>query len=376
MNLELSSEQRLLAASAEERLGREKTIEAARSALEAGEAPDHWRLSLEAGWTDLLSADAEMRDQFGLLEAMLVLEQCGAVLANPGLLSHLTAKTLVAASGVHDDDESMAERRLAFVPSVRRGSTQASNSRPAVRAARASGIRVHLNGEVHWVLDGTRAQAFILAVELDGEVRAAVIGAGDAGVSVRDVSRYDMTRSLADVRFGGAEGRVLDVGARDVWRACYLQQAMFAAEAVGTASAALKMATAYSKQRYTFGRAIGSYQGVKHRLVEMVRLIENARSLCYRAAWADQCGTIEEVGISAFAARSAADRASLYATDQNLYVHGAIGATWEHDGHLLFRRAQLSRRLLGGFDLATRAVAELMLAAEGSSTPKVAAFGE
>jgi alkylation response protein AidB-like acyl-CoA dehydrogenase len=121
------------------------------------------------------------------------------------------------------------------------------------------------------------------------------------------------------------------------------------------------MASDYSKDRYAFGRSIGSYQSIKHRLVEMVRLIENARSLLYRVAWADGAGTLADLAISASAARSAAVRACDFATDRNLYVHGAIGATWEHDGHLLFRRAQLSRRLLGGGDGASLDLALLML---------------
>ena len=107
------------------------------------------------------------------------------------------------------------------------------------------------------------------------------------------------------------------------------------------------MALEYAKERFTFGRAIGSYQAVKHGIVEILRRGENAKSLLYYAGWAHESGP-EEFAIAASAARSAAGEALDYAARENIAVHGGIGATWEHDAPLFFRRAQLSRRLLGG----------------------------
>src|SRR3712207_4370343 len=92
---------------------------------------------------------------------------------------------------------------------------------------------------------------------------------------------------------------------------------------------------------------------MKHTLVEVLRRLENARSLLYYAGWAHENGS-EEFALAASAARSAGGEAIEYASRANISVHGGIGATWEHDAPLFFRRAQLTRRLLGGTAGSTR----------------------
>ena len=124
---------------------------------------------------------------------------------------------------------------------------------------------------------------------------------------------------------------------------------------------------AYAKERHTFGRAIGSYQAVKHGLTEVLRLQENARSLLDYAGWA-RVGAPQEFPLAASAARSVAGHALDFAPREMISVHGGIGATWEHDAPLYFRRAQLSRRLLGGTaDAADRVAGELLSRADAAA---------
>jgi alkylation response protein AidB-like acyl-CoA dehydrogenase len=101
---------------------------------------------------------------------------------------------------------------------------------------------------------------------------------------------------------------------------------------------------------------------MKHQLVEILRVLENSRSLLYYAGWAGESKP-EEFALAASAARSVSGRALDTAARTNIAVHGGIGATWEHDAPLFFRRAQLSRRLLGGTGGATDRVAGELLAA-------------
>src|SRR5437763_246971 len=136
---------------------------------------------------------------------------------------------------------------------------------------------------------------------------------------------------------------------------------LLAAVSLGAVETCLETAVAYAKERHTFGRPIGSYQAVKHGLVEILRRLENARSLMYYAGWARQDAP-DEFALAASAARVAAGGALDYAARENISVHGGIGATWEHDAPLYFRRAQLSRRLLGGTGGATDRVAGELLA--------------
>ena len=193
-------------------------------------------------------------------------------------------------------------------------------------------------------------------------VAVAVAGAGE-GVSVQDVMRYDATRSLGHVAFDAAPGTVQDgIGSDELAGAWYLQQVLLAAESLGAVETALAVAVDYAKERFTFGRAIGSYQAVKHSLVEVLRLRENAYSLLLYAGWAYEDGR-DEFPLAASAARAAAGHALDDASRTMISVHGGIGATWEHDAPLFFRRAQLSRRLLGGIGDATDRVAGELLGA-------------
>jgi len=174
---------------------------------------------------------------------------------------------------------------------------------------------------------------------------------------VEAVTRYDATRSLAHVRFDDAKGRRCTVSPGAIEDAWYLAHALIAAESIGAVQTCLDASVAYAKQRFTFGRAIGSYQSIKHELTEVLRRLENARGLEYYAGWARESQP-DEFPLAASAARSAAGAALDFATRAMINVHGGIGATWEHDAPLFFRRAQLSRRLLAGTHDATDRVAE------------------
>jgi alkylation response protein AidB-like acyl-CoA dehydrogenase len=176
------------------------------------------------------------------------------------------------------------------------------------------------------------------------------------------VMRYDATRSLGHVTLNGVRGRRLAVDAAVLEDAWYLAHALIAAESIGAVQTCLDVSVAYAKERFTFGRAIGSYQAVKHELTEILRRLENARGLQYYAGWAREAQP-GEFPLAASAARSAAGGALDFAARAMINVHGGIGATWEHDAPLFFRRAQLSRRLLAGTHDATDRVAEQTMAA-------------
>ena len=140
----------------------------------------------------------------------------------------------------------------------------------------------------------------------DGAPVAVAVDGDAAGVCVEAVMRYDATRSLGHVSFDGAGGTVLDgVGADALARAWYVGQALLAAESLGAVETALATSVAYAKERFTFGRAIGSYQAVKHSLVEVLRLRENAYSLLVYAGWAYEDG---RVGVPAGRERRAVGR--------------------------------------------------------------------
>ncbi|MHB8659539.1 MAG: acyl-CoA dehydrogenase family protein [Solirubrobacteraceae bacterium] len=368
MNFALTDEQELLREAARGALSRHRTIEAARAALEDPAAlPDLWPMAVDAGWPGLLICEEHGGAGLGAFDALLVAEECGRVLAGVPLLGLLPGTALLDAAG----DESLAaaaagELRPAYVPArppddrepawtvePRLGMKRAQAPRATIE-----GQSVTFEGEVAFVPDAPGADLLVVVGEsAEGDPVAAAVPADADGLSVEAVMHYDATRSLGHVRCAGARGRRLGVGAAALADAWYLAHALIAAESLGAVQTCLEVSVAYAKERFTFGRAIGSYQAIKHELTEVLRRQENSRGLQYYAGWA-RGSKSEEFPLAASAARSAAGRALDYASRAMINVHGGIGATWEHDAPLFFRRAQLSRRLLAGTDDATDRVAE------------------
>ena len=376
MNFALTDEQILLREAARGSLSRVKTIEAARDALEKPDAlPDLWPLACEAGWPGLLISEDHGGAGLGAFDAMLVAEECGRVLASVPLIGLIPATALLDAAA----DESLVaaatgELRAAYVPTRPPGDTEPGwtvdpahgLSRADAPAATVDGETVTLTGSVAFVPDVPGAGLLVaIGVTSDGEPVAAAIDPSASGVAIEPITVYDATRSLAHVSFDGASGRRLDVGADAIADAWYLAQGLLAAESLGAVQTCLEVSVAYAKERYTFGRAIGSYQAIKHELTEVLRRQENTRGLQYYAGWA-RGEAPEEFPLAASAARSAAGAALDFAARAMINVHGGIGATWEHDAPLFFRRAQLSRRLLGGTHDATDRVAERAMATAGA----------
>ncbi len=373
MNLSLSDEQVLLREAARGALARMKTVEGARAALEDPSAlPDLWPTAVEAGWPGLLISEAHGGAELDAFDAMLVAEECGRVLAPVPLLGVLPATAVLQAAG-HSSLEPIAagELRPAYVPARPPGDLEArwtvepasGMTRAAAPALAVSGHEATLDGAVAFVPDLVGAELLVVTgVDEAGTPVAVSVDARADGVAIETVVRYDATRPLGHLRLSGARGEVLDVSPDVLADAWYLAHALIAADSIGAVQTCLDRSVQYAKERFTFGRAIGSYQAIKHELTEILRRLENARGLQYYAGWARQYEP-GEFPLAASVARSAAGDALDFATRTMINVHGGIGATWEHDAPLFFRRGELSRRLLGGTRDATDRVAERTLAA-------------
>jgi alkylation response protein AidB-like acyl-CoA dehydrogenase len=373
MNFALSDEQVLLREAARGALSRFKTVEAAREALTDPSAlPDLWPTVVEAGWPGLLIDEEHGGAGLGAFDALLVAEECGRVLAAIPVLGLLPASAILGSAG----DETLpaiaaGELRPAYVPARPPGDLEpawtvdarSGLKRPPAPRATLSDDGVTLEGEVAFVPDTPGADLLVaVAVTDDGSPVAVAVDASVSGLTVEPVIRYDATRSLGHVTFTGAQGRLLGVDAGALADAWYLAQALIAGESIGAVETCLQVSVEYAKERFTFGRAIGSYQAIKHELTEVLRQLENARGLQYYAGWARESKP-DEFPLAASAARSTAGHALDFAARSMINVHGGIGATWEHDAPLFFRRAQLSRRLLAGTRDATDRVAERTLGA-------------
>ena len=377
MNLNLSDEQEFLREAARGALSRVKTVEAAREALEDDSAlPDLWPTAIEAGWPGLLVSEENGGAGLGAYDAMLVAQEAGRVLAPAPLLGPLPAALLLDRGGAAVTEKVAAgELRAAWLPARPPSALEprwtvdpvSGKARAAAPAAKVEGDAVTFDGVVAWAPDAAQADVLVVVgQDSGGNPVAGVVEASASGVGVEDTWRYDATRRLGTVTLSGASGARLDVSAEQIEQAWYLTQALIAAESLGAVETALEVSVAYAKERYTFGRPIGSYQAMKHGLVEILRRQENARSLLIYAGFAFS-DRPREIAYAASAARSVAGGALDFAARQQISVHGGIGATWEHDAPLTFRRAQLSRRLAGGTGDATDRVADELLQGRGPS---------
>jgi hypothetical protein len=303
MNFDLGLDEELLISSVREALSRTDTLGAMRRALDGGERLDLWKEAVRGDWTEIP----------GLLHQVLVLIECGRRLAPTGLVGHLTASTILR-----------TDKRSAFVPR--------SHTDHVPDAAEAELLVVHGNDGL-MVIEGVTVE----------------------GGTVERVGDYDPSRPLGKVP--PLTGPSVD---GDPEYAFNVMQTLLAAETLGAAEAALALAVEHAKQRHAFGRAIGSFQAIKHQLTDSLRLNENARSLLYFAAYAAQ-NDPAQFGLAANAARFAVEHAADMGTRRSIAVHGGLGATWEHDAQLFFRRAQLSRLLLGGQTVAGERVVSHVL---------------
>ncbi|BAL88504.1 putative acyl-CoA dehydrogenase [Actinoplanes missouriensis 431] len=323
MNFDLDQEHRDLAAAAGEFLAAAGGPAVARAALDGGAPVRPGRAELvKSGYPAITVPESAGGGGGSVLHLAVVAEQAGRVLAGPSLVTYARAAVLLAD---HPD-------RLAGL----------ADGSLAVAVADDDGP----------VLDAAGADTF-LALR-DGDL---VCGPGT--VTVRDP--IDATRGLGDVALG--ETVVLARDAEQLWRRGErVGRTVLASEGLGAAARILEIGVEYAKERRTFGRPIGSYQAIKHMLVDVYVAVEQLRSLVWWAAWAADHAP-GELPLAAAAAKAAAATTLDQAAEAVIQVHGGIGFTWEHDAHLYWRRAKVDRFLLGDDVAAFDEVARLAMEA-------------
>jgi alkylation response protein AidB-like acyl-CoA dehydrogenase len=219
-----------------------------------------------------------------------------------------------------------------------------------------SGSAWRLSGESGFVIFGHASDVLLIAARdsgADGEtIRWVLVDPTAHGVRIHRQVMLDLTRPMSRIEFDevhvepqamlGVQGRSV----ADIEIALDRSRIALAAEAVGGAEYALEMTTDYVKQRVQFGRQIGSFQAIKHRLADMMVLVEAAKSACwYAACVADELpGELTE---AAAIAKSVCCDAFFECASNAIQLHGGIGFSWEHDAHLYFKRARSVATLLG-----------------------------
>lgn len=288
----------------------------------------------------------------GLPEIAVVFEEMGAALLCAPFFS--TVALGVNAVLASEDEGAIAE----YVPPMVSGEITATvvldgslglwNPGASVSLtadAADNGFRV--TGHAARVLDGHTADVLFVAATTPFGLSLFAIDAAAEGLERTPLATLDRTRKIADVGFTGVPARLIGGCGQarpPLQRTSDVALVALAAEQLGAAAKCLDMAVDYAKGRIQFGRAIGSFQAVKHRCAEMLVLVEGARSAVTHAA---SCDDPSELSVAASVAKMACSEAFLSVAVDTMRVHGGIGFTWEHDAHLYFRRAKSSELMFG-----------------------------
>src|SRR5271165_6706867 len=206
-----------------------------------------------------------------------------------------------------------------------------------------------LDGTATFVLDGHIADLILVpAASPEGTCMFAVSGTAP-GLARTLRPAFDATRKYARLQFSGTPAALIGPagGAGPVLTRVFgLGCVALACEQVGVAERALEMARDYAVLRTQFGRPIGSFQAVKHKLATVLLEVEAARSAAWYGLWAADRQP-DQLPVVASIAKATCSSAAYLAAAENIQVHGGIGYTWEHPAHLYFRRATTSRLWLG-----------------------------
>nr|WP_208406482.1 acyl-CoA dehydrogenase family protein [Amycolatopsis granulosa] len=204
-----------------------------------------------------------------------------------------------------------------------------------------------LSGAVRAVADAPVAD--VLIVPAAGPDGPGLYAVEKAAATVSDVVSLDLTRRLADVSFDNASSRLLASGAeaRSALRQALRAGAgLLASEQVGLAQRCLEETVAYLKQRYQFGRPVGSFQALKHRLADLYLELVSARATARHAADTLATGD-DDVPVAVAVAAATCSAVALHAAEESVQLHGGIGMTWEHPAHLYLKRAKSDELALG-----------------------------
>jgi alkylation response protein AidB-like acyl-CoA dehydrogenase len=335
-----------------------------RSSYDGGPPIDRklWDQLVSLGFVGLAVAEQHGGGGATLFDEVLVAEQIGAAAAAvPFLATTVGARVLDAFDATELLGRLFSERQVIVA------ALSAATGLDPWATATVERDRAHLSGTTVDLLEAAAAEVLLVPAEVDGDggTEWFVVEAADA--QLKDQPSLDQAARVAAVHLDATPAARLGRLPAGTIDPLHVALVLCSAEATGAASRALDASVAYAKQRKQFGHTIGSFQAIKHKLADMLLLVENGRSATYHAAWSLD-GDADDPAIVASLAKAVATGNAAKVTAEAVQAHGAIAITWELDIHLVLRRAKACQLVLGSpdhhFDL---------LAAALLDTPEVTA---
>ena len=357
MNFDFSDDQKLLQEQARKFLTDKCSRKLVRSVLDNNNnqySKELWQQVVDMGWTATAIPEEYGGLGLGMLELCVIAEELGRSLAPIPFSSsiYIFAEFLKA----YGSDE----QKKQYLPKIASGEFIGSFAFPETKGSpRANNLNSKvennkLSGKKLPVSDGQVADVLIVAANSDNNqnhnsLSLYIVETNQDGVKEKLLDTLDPTRPSSEIEFNdascsplGEKGEGWSMIENILNRAAVL----FAFEQVGGAQVALDEAKKYSVERYAFGKPIGSFQVLKHKMADMYVKNELAKSNAYYGAWALSTDSME-LPVAAAGARVSATDAFHYASKENIQIHGGVGFTWEYDCHLFYRRSKLLSLNLG-----------------------------
>jgi alkylation response protein AidB-like acyl-CoA dehydrogenase len=360
VDLELSDDQQLFVETTRRFLESESPLTAVRALHESADGydRDQWRQGAALGWTALLVPEEQGGGSVGgegLLDVALVAEEMGRLIGPGPLLPVNVVADAIAREGT-------AAQRDELLPGLVAGdvvATWAFDEGDGAWDAAGVHLTARPDGD-DWVLDGVKsyvqdagtADLFLVTARTGDGLTQLLVPSGTAGVTISPLESLDIIRRFAEVTFAGVRvpgsallGQAGGAGAavdRQLQVALVIQNA----ETVGATSRVFEFTLEYSRDRVAFGRPIGSYQSLKHRLAEMKTALEGCFATADTAAKAVATGGDDAAEMVSVAKAYIGEHGPAIVQDC-VQLHGGIGVTWEHDLHLYLRRVTQNAALYG-----------------------------
>jgi alkylation response protein AidB-like acyl-CoA dehydrogenase len=351
MNFDFSDDQKLLRENVRAFLSKEAPLTLCRQVLESDSSYSAtlWQAIAQQGWLGTAVPENYGGAGFGRLELAVIAEELGRVLAPVpfGSSVYLATEALLVAG--------TEEQKQRYLPALARGETIGTlahyegpgelGQRPVQTAVRSG----KLSGTKTPVPDGDIADFALVTAKSGREVGLALVDLHASEVRRERLESIDPSRSVATLHFQRVPVEWL--GGRPCgWETIHhlfdRAAVLYAFEQLGGAQRAFEITREYTLSRYAFGRPIGSFQALKHRLADWYVELELTRSNCYYGAWA-LSNEAPELALAACGARVSATATFELASKEMIQMHGGMGFTWEHDAHLFYRRARYLAAILG-----------------------------
>jgi len=351
MNFDFSEEQKLLQNTARDYLAEQSSLTHVRDIFEAdaGYSEKLWKGVAELGWLGVAIPEEYGGAGYGYLELAMIAGEIGQALAPIpfGSTVYLAAEAIT--------QEGSADQKKQYLTGIASGDligTLATNEKvgtlteKSISATFADG---KLSGTKLPVADGVIADfAIVLAKEGKG-LSLVIVDLAGKGIERSRLDSLDATRPHAKLVFKdapavrlGAAGAGWTITQDVLTRAAVLM----AFEQLGSADRAFQITFDFVMNRFAFGRPIGSFQSLKHRMADLYADRELARSNCYWAAWALE-NNDDELAVAAASAKISASDALEKMVIDMIQMHGGVGYTWEYDCHLFYRRAKVLAHTMG-----------------------------